>query len=168
MNVDRQVLRKPRNRGGVEVHNKNEISFQGSSALRGAELRKILIDTSVWIEYFRNRSSTLSNKVDEILSKEEVCVPKIVIAELIQGAKSEREVSTIRDFLEAFSIIDQTENTWFKAGDLSFNLKKKGRIVNLTDCYIAVIAQENSCRIFTLDEHFKDIQKGLNVSLINH
>jgi predicted nucleic acid-binding protein len=168
MNVDRQVLRKPRNRGGVEVHNKNEISFQGSSALRGAELRKILIDTSVWIEYFRNRSSTLSNEVDEILSKEEVCVPKIVIAELIQGAKSEREVSTIRDFLEAFSIIDQTENTWFKAGDLSFNLKKKGRIVNLTDCYIAVIAQENSCRIFTLDEHFKDIQKGLNVSLINH
>jgi predicted nucleic acid-binding protein len=117
-------------------------------------VEKILIDTS--------------NKVDEILSKKEVYVPKIVIAELIQGAKSEREVSIIRDFLEAFSIIDQTEDTWFKAGELSFNLKKKGNIVNLTDCYIAVIAQEHSCQIFTLDEHFKDIQKSLKIVLINH
>ena len=51
---------------------------------------------------------------------------------------------------------------------ISYNLKKKGKFVNLTDCHIAVIAQENSCRIFTLDEHFKDIQKSLNISLINH
>jgi predicted nucleic acid-binding protein len=150
------------------VHNKNEILSPGNPGLGGGELHKILIDTSVWIEYFRDRSSTLSNKVEEILSKKEVYVPKIVIAELIQGAKSEREVSIIRDFLDAFGIIDQTEHTWFKAGDLSFNLKKKGRVVNLTDCYIAVIAQENGCRIFTLDEHFKDIQKSLNISLMDH
>jgi predicted nucleic acid-binding protein len=45
---------------------------------------------------------------------------------------------------------------------ISYNLKKKGKFVNLTHCYIAVIAQENRCRIFTLDEHFKDIQKSLN------
>lgn len=129
-------------------------------------VEKILIDTSVWIEYFRNRSSNISNKVDEALSEKEVYVPKIIIAELIQGAKSEREVSIIRDFLEAFNIIDQKEDTWLKAGELSFSLKKKGKIVNLTDCYIAVIAQENSCQIFTLDEHFKEIQKSLNIRLI--
>jgi predicted nucleic acid-binding protein len=126
---------------------------------------RILIDTSVWIEYFRNRSSNISNKVDEALSKKEVFVPKIVIAELIQGAKSEREVSIIRDFLEAFHIIDQKEDTWVKAGELSFNLKKKGKMVNLTDCYIAVIAQEHHCQIFTLDEHFKEIQKSLTIHL---
>jgi hypothetical protein len=56
---------------------------------------KILIDTSVWIEYFKNKSEGLSNKVDEILSKHEVYVPKVVIAELIQGSKSEREISVI-------------------------------------------------------------------------
>lgn len=127
-----------------------------------------MIDTSVWIEYLRNRSSSFSNRIDEILSKDEVYVPKIVIAELIQGAKSDREVSIIRDFLEAFNIIDQSEDTWFKAGELSFSLKRKGKIVNLTDCYIAVIAQENICQIFTLDEHFKDIQKSLPITLIDH
>ena len=127
---------------------------------------RILVDTSVWIRYFKDRSARLSEKVDDILSKEEVYVPKIVIAELIQGSRSEREVSIIEDFVNAFNIIDQKEDTWIKAGKLSFTLKKKGRTVNLTDCYIAVTAQEHGCQIFSLDEHFKEIQKVLNIQLI--
>src|SRR3972149_3088716 len=129
---------------------------------------KILIDTSVWIKYFRDKSSGLSEKVDEILSKHEVYVPKIVIAELIQGSKSEREISVIEDFVDAFNIIDQREDTWIKAGRLSYDLKKKGKTVNLTDCYIAVIAEEYDCHIFSLDEHFKDIQKNLDIHLVDH
>jgi len=64
---------------------------------------KILIDTSVWIDYFKDKSAGLSRKVDEILSRYEVYVPKVVIAELIQGSKSEREVSIIEDFVDAFN-----------------------------------------------------------------
>jgi len=52
---------------------------------------QVLVDTSVWIKYFRDKSPNLSKRVDEILSKQEVYVPKIVIAELIQGSKSDRE-----------------------------------------------------------------------------
>ena len=127
----------------------------------------VLIDTSVWIEYFRDKSTNLSKRVDEILSKQEVYVPKFVIAELIQGSKSDREISTIEQFVDAFNVIDHKEDTWVRAGKLSFNLRKKGRTVNLTDCYVAVIAQEYDCQIFSLDEHFKDIQKALNVQLIS-
>ena len=127
---------------------------------------KVLVDTSVWIKYFRDKSAGLSEKVDEILSKHEVYVPKIVIAELIQGSKSEREISVIEDFVDAFNIIDQREDTWIKAGRLSYNLKKKGKTVNLTDCYIAVIAEEYDCHIFSLDEHFKDIQKSVCIQLM--
>lgn len=127
----------------------------------------VLIDTSVWIEYFRDKSTNLSKKVDEILSKQEVYVPKIVIAELIQGSKSDREISIIEQFVDAFNIIDQKEDTWIRAGKLSFSLRKKGRTVNLTDCYVAVIAQEYDCQIFSLDEHFKDVQKALNLRLIS-
>ena len=129
---------------------------------------RVLIDTSVWIKYFRNKPAGMSKKVDEILSKQEVYVPKIVIAELIQGAKSEREISVIEDFVEAFNIIDQKEDSWIKTGRLSFALKRKGKTINLTDCYIAVIANEYECQIFSLDEHFKDIQKGLNIHLVDH
>ncbi len=129
--------------------------------------KRILIDTSVWIKYFRDQSTRLSKNVDELLSKHEIYVPKIVIAELIQGSKSEREISVIEDFVDAFNIVDQSEDTWMKAGRVSYSLKKKGKTVNLTDCYIAVIAQEYDCYIFSLDEHFTDIQKGLSIHLVD-
>ena len=127
---------------------------------------KILIDTSIWIDYFQNKSSIISEKVDKILSENEVLVPKIVIAELIQGAKSEKEISIIEDFLDAFHIVDQKEDTWLKAGRLSYDLKKKGKTINLFDCYITTIAQEHECKIFTLNRHFKEIQSIADISLI--
>jgi hypothetical protein len=36
---------------------------------------RILVDTFVWIKYFRDKTAGLSKKVDEILSKHEVYVP---------------------------------------------------------------------------------------------
>ena len=127
---------------------------------------RVLIDTSVWIKYFKDKPSTFSTRVDEVLSRHEVCVPKIVIAELIQGSKTEREISLIQDFVDAFSVIDQKEDSWVKAGRLSFNLRKRGKTIHLTDCYIAVIAQEYSCQICTLDEHFVDLTKILHIGLL--
>ena len=62
---------------------------------------------------------------------------------------------------------DQTDQTWIKAGRLSRELRKKGKNVNLTDCYIAVIAQENNCAIFTLDRNFKDIRQHAEIHLID-
>jgi len=128
--------------------------------------KKVLIDTSVWIKYFKDKPGTFSTRVDEVLSRHEVCVPKIVIAELIQGSRTEREISLIQDFVDAFSVIDQKEDSWVKAGRLLFNLRKKGKTIHLTDCYIAVIAQEHSCQICTLDEHFVDLAKVLHIGLL--
>src|SRR3990172_234920 len=98
---------------------------------------KVLIDTSVWIAYFQTRPQAgITDRVDEILASNTVCVPKIVLVELIQGAHSEKDLSVIRQFLEAFHIIGEEENTWLEAGKLSYALKKKGKSVNLADCYI--------------------------------
>lgn len=128
--------------------------------------KKVLIDTSIWIDYFKNKNLSISRRVDDILSTADVYVPRIVIAELIHGAKSYKEISVIEEFIGAFNIVDQRQDTWIRAGKLSNSLKKKGITLNLTDCYIALIASENYCRIFTLDEHFKNIKKILNIELI--
>jgi len=128
--------------------------------------RKILIDTSVWIGFFRDQSPDFSQKVDDLLAKNEIYVPKIVVAELIQGSKSDREVAAVREFLDAFQVIDQREDSWIKAGELSYLLKRKGKKVNLADCYIAVIAEEHGCQIFTLVEHFRDIKSVADIELL--
>ena len=127
---------------------------------------RILIDTSVWIEYFRSKSSSVAQKVDRILEEDEIYVPKLIIAELMQGSRSKKELSIIEDFFDAFHIIDQKEDSWIKAGSLSYKLKKKGKNINLFDCYIAVIAQEYGCIIFSLNRHFKEMQSLIDVSMI--
>lgn len=127
---------------------------------------KVIIDTSAWIDYFQSAKRGLSDRVDEILRNCDVFVPKIVMAELIQGAHSHKEISVIESFMDAFHVLEESRETWLKAGRLSFSLKKKGKTINLTDCYIAVIAMEQNCAIFTLDKYFKEIQKNSKLRLL--
>jgi predicted nucleic acid-binding protein len=129
--------------------------------------KRILIDTSVWINFFRDKSPSFSQKVDGLVANNEIYVPTIVVAELIQGSKSDREVMAVKEFLEAFHIIDQKEDTWIRAGELSYRLKRKGKRVNLADCYLSIIAEDNGCQIFTLDEHFKDIKAAIEIELFD-
>ena len=127
---------------------------------------RVLVDTSIWIAYFKDTDPVLTERIDDVLTDSDVYVPRVVIAELIQGAKTEKEISVIEDFVEAFNVIDQTDNTWLRAGRLSFSMKRKGVTVNIVDCYIAVIAKENNCKIMTLDEHFKGIKKFIQFELL--
>ena len=127
---------------------------------------RVLIDTSVWIAYFKNSHKQLIEKVDDVLTHGSVYVPKVVIAELIQGAKTDKDSAVIEEFVNAFAVIDQTADTWLKAGRLSFSMKKKGSTVHIIDCYIAILANEHNCSILSLDEHFRSIQKFLKFDLL--
>jgi tRNA(fMet)-specific endonuclease VapC len=128
---------------------------------------RVLIDTSVWIPYLQGAASgELQRTVDEILVGAEVLVPKIVLAELIQGAHAEKDISVILEFLEAFTVVGEADATWLDAGRLSYGLKKKGKTINLADCYIAIIAKEKKAAVLTLDRHFKEIQKEFGLKLI--
>jgi len=128
---------------------------------------RVLIDTSAWIAYFQGSApQSCTARIDDLLARSDIFVPKIVIAELIQGAHSETELGVIREFLQAFRVVGEREKTWIEAGRLSFGLRKKGKTVNLADCYIAVIAVENSCAVFTLDAHFREIEKAGAVRLV--
>ncbi|MBN2265557.1 MAG: PIN domain-containing protein [Candidatus Aminicenantes bacterium] len=127
---------------------------------------RVLVDTSVWIDYFRGTSESVAAKLDALLTEAQVCVPGIVAAELIQGAKSDREIRAVEDILEALTVIGHGPGAWVRAGKISRDLKRRGKTVHLVDCYIAVIAAENGCALFTLDEHFRDIREVLPLRLL--
>jgi predicted nucleic acid-binding protein len=74
----------------------------------------------------------------------------------------------IRAFVEAFTIISESADTWLEAGRLSFALKKKGKTINLADCYIAILAKEHKCSVLTLDKHFKEIQKETGLKILSY
>lgn len=122
------------------------------------DLDKILVDTSAWIEFFKRKEPYYS-LVGAFLDDKKICCIGIVLAELIQGAKSEKELEVLRDFLHVFDFLPESAEQWQKAGELSNTLLRKGKSVGLSDCYLAVAAKANKVMVLTLDKHF-DVMKG--------
>jgi predicted nucleic acid-binding protein len=126
---------------------------------------KVLVDTSVWIDFFRKKEPCYSKVLLLIDSDSIVCVD-MVFAELLQGAKSEKEFKTIKEFLYVFEFLNESEKVWELAGTTSFNLQRKGKSVGLSDCYIAAFARVHNVRLFTKDRRIGIIQKELKINLV--
>lgn len=127
-------------------------------------LGKALIDTSIWIEFFRKREPYY-DIVLKLLAEDKVCCAGIILAELMQGAKTEKELQVIKEFISVFEFLQETPAIWEKSGSLSFMLRQQGKTSGLSDCHIAVLAAENSVAIFTLDKHFDVIKDNFEISL---
>lgn len=116
----------------------------------------VLVDTSVWIEFFKQQSET-GDKLSELIIKNVVWTCGIVLFEIIQGVKTEDEKTTLLETLLTLPYVEMTQPLWQKAGELSATLKKKGVNLPLSDIFIATICLEHKLSIFTLDKHFEQI-----------
>lgn len=125
---------------------------------------KVLVDTSAWIEFFRKKEPYYSI-VLKLIDDDLVSCIGIVLAELLQGAKSVKELNTIKEFLHVFDFLPESVTSWEKAGELSYALKQKGKTVGLSDCYIAVLAGSSNVRLLTLDKHFDVLKKETDLKL---
>ncbi|NUO09844.1 MAG: PIN domain-containing protein [Candidatus Brocadia sp.] len=125
---------------------------------------KVLVDTSAWIEFFRKKAP-YHKTVLELIDSNSIYCTGIVLAELIQGAKSQKELDVLKEFLHVFDFIPDSTELWEKAGELSFSLRRKGKIVGLADCYISVMIHLNKIKLLTLDKHFEMIKKEIDLNL---
>jgi predicted nucleic acid-binding protein len=117
---------------------------------------KILVDTTIWIEFFRGRSS-VGDRLETLLMDDFVCTCGMVMFEVLQGIKSEGEKSKILTLLAGLPYVEMTKVLWQRAAVLSALLKKSGVSVPLSDILITTIAIENDLSVFTLDNHFLQI-----------
>ncbi|MBW1784190.1 MAG: PIN domain-containing protein [Deltaproteobacteria bacterium] len=117
----------------------------------------VLVDTSIWIEYFNHRDSENGEALEGLLREGRVVITGIVVTELLQGARLKREFDAILDSIVALPFFDATLNTWIEAGRISYSLRKRGVTVPTTDVIIASLAIERHCLLFSLDSHFDRI-----------
>ncbi len=127
-------------------------------------LARVLVDTSVWIEFFR-KHEPYHGIVTRLIDEEQVVCCGIILAELMQGAKSDKELAVLADFLQVFTFIPETAELWVAAGKLSFQLRRKGITIGLSDCYIAVAAASARLQVATLDSHFEALCKPARITL---
>lgn len=125
---------------------------------------RVLVDTSAWIEFFRKKEPWHS-AVLSLMDHGRICCIGVIIAELLQGAKSEKELSVLRDFIHVFEFLPEDVCLWDKAGELSYRLRKAGKSVGLSDCFIATTASINGAELLTNDRHFEVIREDSGLRL---
>jgi predicted nucleic acid-binding protein len=122
----------------------------------------VIADTSVWIPFFNRPDSREKAAIDILIDAEEIALVGVVLAELLQGCRTESERNSLSDGLTALPYYEVTRSTWSHAGDLSAQLLRRGVTVPLSDLVIAALALERECHMYSLDTHFRKI-RGLRL-----
>jgi predicted nucleic acid-binding protein len=128
-------------------------------------MKKILIDTSVWIEFFNIPDSKNTAIVKNLLTNDLVVLAGPIVLELYQGAGSTKDLKKLEEIIDVLEILQFEQKLWKECGELASKLKIHGFTVKTIDIIIAGIAMHNKCKIFSLDNHFVIISKYSNLEL---
>ena len=114
----------------------------------------IIVDTCVWIEFFREPESELTLHLKGLLRERKVIMVGMVMAEILQGVKAPKEANLVKQSLEKLPYLEVTRDTWESAGEISASLRGTGVTIPLSDLIIAAVALSGDHKIFTIDPHF--------------
>ena len=59
----------------------------------------ILVDASVWIDYFNGRKTWQTNLLDNLLSDIPIIIGDLILAEILQGFRSDKDYQSAKSFL---------------------------------------------------------------------
>lgn len=130
----------------------------------------ILVDTSIWIDFFNNK---IENQKVEILAgllknkQETLFITDIILTEILQGIREDNKYIIIKNTMLSLPFVHaKNYDTFIHAGDIYRECRKKGITVRKTiDCLIAAIAIENNLTLLHNDHDFSNIARGINYPL---
>lgn len=117
----------------------------------------VLVDTCVWIDFLRGAHSAWAVELRRLLSAARVVVSGVVVLELLQGIRTQRDRETFRHSVSGLSYVEVTVRTWTRAGLLGSELNRKGRAIPSSDLVVATLAIEHGLALATFDTHFDRI-----------
>jgi predicted nucleic acid-binding protein len=124
----------------------------------------VLVDTSIWIEYFRNGSN--SEKLDYLIDENLIVINDLILAELVPFLKvrnQKKVIDLLYDINKLNLLID-----WHQIIEFQFKCLKTGLTgIGIPDLIIAQNAKQNHCEVFTLDNHFSLMKDILGLQIMN-
>lgn len=66
----------------------------------------ILVDSSVWVDYFRGQTTPESEKLDELLESEPLALGDLILTEVLQGFGPDREFEAARKLLTELQVVE--------------------------------------------------------------
>lgn len=121
----------------------------------------ILVDTSVWIDFLRGVNSPQRRMLHRLIEDEEdISITEIILVEILQGIKEDRDFRLVKDYLLEFPIHRAKGiKTYLTAAEIYRACRKKGKTVRKTvDCIIASICIENDLPLLHKNSDFEHIE----------
>lgn len=142
----------------------------GSSRVaQGARPSVILVDTTVWIDFFRGRNTTQVQNLERLISENrDICVCGVILTEILQGIREDKDYTAALTSLESFIYLPMRQMTFKKAAEMYRTLRRKGvTIRNAVDCMIAAVAIEHDIPLLHNDRDFIPISKNCGLKVID-
>jgi predicted nucleic acid-binding protein len=125
----------------------------------------ILVDTSVWIDFFSSSSSPASRELQRlILEAKPIALAGVIVLEILQGLK--RDAHHIERYLLQWEMLEPSGFSTYREASAMFRLaRSKGISLSSIDTLIAAIAMEQGASVFSLDQDFSRIARMSSLEL---
>ena len=127
----------------------------------------ILVDSSVWIDYFRSADTPQVALLDSLLGRSLLAVGDLIAAEVLQGVRDEREFKWVKKTLDAFEHIDLAGyDLAVKASGNYRSLRAMGITIRKTiDTVIATRCIEDGLTLLHADRDFLPFSQHLGLKV---
>jgi predicted nucleic acid-binding protein len=125
----------------------------------------IVVDSSVWIDYFTGADTLQAEKLDNTLGIKPVAIGDLILTEVLQGFRHDRDYKAARRVFEDVTIFDMLGTRMaIKSAENYRALRKKGITVRKTvDVIIATFCIEKKLPLLFSDKDFKPFVKHLGL-----
>jgi predicted nucleic acid-binding protein len=125
----------------------------------------ILVDSSVWIDFFSFRPRAGGGELRRMIQQDEpFAITGVIVAEVLQGLV--RDAVTIEGFLAQWEMLEPAGfETYRSAAAIYRRARASGVTLTTIDSLIAAIALEHGASVFTLDQDFSRIARITGLEL---
>lgn len=129
----------------------------------------ILVDTSVWIGYLNGEKSWQTDKLDQVLNSGQVMIGDIILMEILQGIRNDRDYRTLKKKLLKLPLVNLCEKKIaLKSAENYRLMRKKGLTIRSSiDLIIATFCSEHKLPLLHIDRDFELFSKFIPLELVS-
>lgn len=129
----------------------------------------ILVDTTVWIDFFNNNSNEkVQILTDALKLNTEIFITDIILTEILQGIREDKKYVIVKNTLLGLSFVHAKDfETYIHASNIYRECRKKGITIRKTiDCLIGAITIENDLTLLNNDFDFINMAKCVDLKIL--
>jgi len=128
----------------------------------------VLVDTTVWIDFFAGRGLTHIETFESLLEQEEdICICGIILTEVLQGIRKETEFKKTKSLFNSLIFLPMSYSTFLQSAEIYRKLRQKGITIRKSiDCMIASVALENNIPLLHNDKDFLPIERYCELKVL--